>query len=159
MTNTGLDFRRVDMLALAEAIAAMSVTGSHIVVLEPGQILSGMDFGNGPDCDNNGLIDGVEIAQGASEDANGNGIPDECESCPTCAGDMNGDGWLSPSDISELVSLLLQAGSSYYWVPTPIGSCGDMNADGWLSPGDVSQLVSQVLPYASQYYWVACPIE
>jgi len=157
VANTGLDFRRVDMLALAEAIVAMSVTDSHMMVLEAGQTLDGVDFGNGHDCNNNGLVDGVEIAQGASQDANGNGIPDECESCQTCAGDMTGDGWLSPNDISELVSLLLPAGSSYYWMPAPIGQCGDMNADGWLSPGDVSELVSAVLPYASAYYWLACP--
>jgi len=31
------------------------------------------------DCNNNGVRDDVDIAEGTSEDANGNGIPDECE--------------------------------------------------------------------------------
>jgi len=176
VTNTGLDFRRVDMLALAEAIVAMGGGGSHIVVLEEGQIRSGVDFGNGLDCNGNGVVDGVEIgtdpdedcngngvidecdiAEQVSDDANGNGIPDECESCATCLGDMTGEGWLSPEDVSSLVSLLLPAASNYYWVAAPVGSCGDMDGDGWLSPGDVSGLVSSVLPFASAYYWAECP--
>ena len=76
--------------------------------------------------------------------------------CP-CLGDLNYDGWISPSDVSYLVSLLLAQASNYYWMIAPPGSCGDMNGDGWLSPEDVSALVSAVLPYASSYYWLQCP--
>ena len=36
-----------------------------------------------------------------------------------CVGDMNGDGWLSPIDISALISKLLPHKSSYYWVQCP----------------------------------------
>lgn len=32
-----------------------------------------------PDCNNNGIVDGEEIANGQVPDINGNGIPDECE--------------------------------------------------------------------------------
>ena len=78
------------------------------------------------------------------------------EHCP-CLGDMNGDGWMSPSDISFMVSILLPYQSSYYWKQVPGHSCGDMNGDGWMSPADISALVSMLLPYQSVYYWVACP--
>ena len=77
--------------------------------------------------------------------------------CATCMGDLNGDGWLSPGDVSSLVSLLLPYQSSYYWTPAPPGTCGDMTTDGWLSPGDISGLVSLLLPYDTAYYWRACP--
>ena len=36
------------------------------------------------DCNNNGVLDSVDIAMGTSEDCSGNGIPDECE--PDCNG-------------------------------------------------------------------------
>ena len=76
--------------------------------------------------------------------------------CP-CFGDLNYDGWISPSDISILVSKLLPKASNYYWMIAPPGSCGDMNADDWLSPSDISDVVSQLLSYASSYYWLQCP--
>ena len=157
VANTGLDFRRVDMVALANGILAMGRTGSHIVVLMPGETVTGINFGNGPDCNNNEIVDAIEITGGA-EDFNGNGIPDECEICP-CVGDVTGDGWKAPDDVSGLVSLLLPAVSNYYWIPAPIGSCGDLNDDGWLSPDDVSGIVGVLLPHASSYYWVQCPQE
>ena len=48
VTNTGLDFPRVAVPALAEAILAMAdrIEGSHIVALRTGQTLTGVDFGN-----------------------------------------------------------------------------------------------------------------
>lgn len=47
--NTGLDFKRVDVLALGEAILALgsdSVPGSHTVTLEPGEAITDLNFGN-----------------------------------------------------------------------------------------------------------------
>ena len=76
--------------------------------------------------------------------------------CP-CLGDINQDGWVSPSDISNLVSALLPYASSYYWVPADAGECADMDRDDWLSPSDISAIVSELLPYSSTYYWVQCP--
>ena len=73
-----------------------------------------------------------------------------------CMGDLSSDDWLSPGDVSNMVSVLLPYASSYYWTVAPAGSCGDMNGDGWLSPDDVSNLVSVLLPYASSYYWATC---
>jgi len=50
---------------------------------------------------------------------------DACEvsMCP-CPGDLNGDGWFSPIDVSQLVSMLLPYASSYYWTPADPGTCG-----------------------------------
>jgi hypothetical protein len=47
-----------------------------------------------PDCNDNGIDDPVEIAQGGSTDCNNNGIPDFCE------GDCDNDGALDPCQIS-----------------------------------------------------------
>ena len=47
VVNTGLDFTRVDVVALAEAIWLMQApAGSHLVELADGQIVTGIDFGN-----------------------------------------------------------------------------------------------------------------
>ncbi len=77
------------------------------------------------------------------------------EPCP-CLGDMTSDGWLSPTDLSALISQLLPEKDNAYWMLAPAGSCGDMNADGWLSPTDVSTVISKLLPYKSSSYWVIC---
>ncbi len=45
-----------------------------------------------PDCNNNGIGDGQDIADGTSEDCNANGVPDECEA------DTDGDGVIDDCD-------------------------------------------------------------
>jgi subtilisin-like proprotein convertase family protein len=60
------------------------------------------------DCNDNGVPDQQDIADGTSSDANGNGVPDECEGAP---GDLDGDGAVG------ILDLLLLLGA---W-----GSCGD----------------------------------
>ena len=52
-------------------------------------------------------------------DGDNDGTGDACECCNNCIGDLNSDGWLSPFDVSALVSLLLPHKSSYYWVLCP----------------------------------------
>lgn len=37
---------------------------------------------NAADCNDNGVADGLDIADGTSHDCNGNGVPDECETFP-----------------------------------------------------------------------------
>ena len=58
------------------------------------------------------------VANLSQDDMDENGIGDACEfgvgECP-CNGDFTGDGWLSPADVSALVSQLLPEKSSYYW--------------------------------------------
>ena len=74
-----------------------------------------------------------------------------------CLGDMTYDGWLSPADISALISLLLPKASNGYWVQAEQASCGDLDGDDWLSPSDVSALVSMLLPHGGNAYWLKCP--
>lgn len=80
------------------------------------------------------------------------GVP-ECD----CMGDMTNDGWLSPADVSAVVTQLLPHGSNAYWKMATPGHCGDLTDDDWLSPADVSAIVTQLLPYASNTYWKICP--
>ncbi|MGD2108632.1 MAG: M12 family metallo-peptidase [Phycisphaerae bacterium] len=44
------------------------------------------------DCNENGVADSADVAQGTSDDLNGNNVPDECEDC-------NENGVLDPADI------------------------------------------------------------
>ena len=74
-----------------------------------------------------------------------------------CAGDLNEDGWLSPLDLSDLVTALLPYASNFYWKQAESGSCGDLTSDSWLSAADISALVSMLLPHASNAYWKQCP--
>ncbi|MDG2084717.1 MAG: hypothetical protein P8K66_07120, partial [Planctomycetota bacterium] len=63
---------------------------------------------SGPDCNNNGTGDNVDIANGTSTDCNNDGIPDDCQisgnDCnqnglpDECEGDSDGDGVLDPCD-------------------------------------------------------------
>jgi hypothetical protein len=46
------------------------------------------------DCDNDGVIDSCEIAQGSESDCNLNGVPDRCELAAGQASDMNANGVL-----------------------------------------------------------------
>ncbi len=62
------------------------------------------------DCNNNGVPDECDIANGDSIDVNANGVPDECE---VKVGDGNGDGII---DVVDLLALLDA------WGPCP-GSC------------------------------------
>ncbi len=74
-----------------------------------------------------------------------------------CIGDMNNDGWISPTDVSALVSQLLPHAGDYYWTIADAGDCGDPTGDGWKSPTDLSALISKLLPYSANHYWLQCP--
>ncbi len=72
------------------------------------------------DCNNNGIHDPFEIAQGLAQDCNMNGIPDDCDiangapdinmngvpdECEApCVGDLNGDGDVDSGDLAELLA-------------------------------------------------------
>jgi hypothetical protein len=55
-----------------------------------------------PDCNDNGVLDSQDIANGTSLDANGNGIPDECE--VQCVADINGDDSVNVDDLLAVIN-------------------------------------------------------
>ncbi|MEE2907254.1 MAG: proprotein convertase P-domain-containing protein [Planctomycetota bacterium] len=59
-----------------------------------------------PDCNNNGVADSDDIANGSSQDVDGNGIPDECE----CPGDVTGEGVIDIEDILLVIGAFGQTG-------------------------------------------------
>lgn len=111
------------------------------------------------DTDDDGIADDRDNCPDAPNpdqaDTDSDGIGDACDCL--CMGDLTHDSWLSPDDLSNLVSVLLPYSSAYYWVPASPDSCGDTTNDGWLSPNDVTALVSILLPQATNYYWLHCP--
>ena len=69
------------------------------------------------DCNENGVSDTCDIANGTSTDADGDGVPDECDS--GCVGDFDGNGqtniddilliigsWENPYNVEDLLSIL-----------------------------------------------------
>ncbi|MAV55411.1 MAG: hypothetical protein CMJ28_05580 [Phycisphaerae bacterium] len=53
------------------------------------------------DCDNDGILDVVEIVSGAATDTDGDGVPDACSVCP---GDLDGDGSVAFPDLVRILS-------------------------------------------------------
>ena len=77
VTNTGLDFKRVDMLALGEAILAMArPAGTHVVEFTTIGIIDDVNFGNHTSTEiagryafyNNSSFDGADPAPNAADD-------------------------------------------------------------------------------------------
>ena len=94
--------------------------------------------------DGRAILNGIELTAAAP-------VP----SC-ACLGDMNNDGWISPADVSAVVTQLLPYQSNAYWRIATSGHCGEMNGDGWLSPSDVSAIVTRLLPKRTNAYWMLC---
>jgi hypothetical protein len=75
------------------------------------------------DCNENGEIDGVDIAQGTSHDWNGNSIPDECDDC-------------NENGVADVVDIIfgLSADCNGNWQPDECdiagGSSDDLDLDG-----------------------------
>jgi hypothetical protein len=78
------------------------------------------------DCDGDGIVDFVEIFNGAP-DADLNGIPDNC--APACPADLNGDHVVNATDLATLMNS---------W-GTP---AADLNGDATTSAADLSILLS-----------------
>jgi uncharacterized membrane protein len=87
--------------------------------------------GTSEDCNENGIPDECDIADGTSQDDDGNGVPDECE----CTGDLDGD-W--DVDTGDLLLLLGAWG-------TPDG---DVDGDGDTDTADLLALLAA---------WGDCP--
>ena len=72
------------------------------------------------DCNNNGVADSCDIANGTSQDSNANGVPDECESPPNpCPADIAPTGGNGIVNVDDLLSVINGWGPC----PAPPASC------------------------------------
>ncbi|MBU0616817.1 MAG: hypothetical protein KKI02_03795, partial [Planctomycetes bacterium] len=55
----------------------------------------------GPDCNNNGVPDAIDIAEGTSEDCNNNSVPDECDIADGTSEDCNNNDIPDECDIAD----------------------------------------------------------
>jgi hypothetical protein len=87
-------------------------------------------FGGLSDCNDNGVLDLCDIADGGSDDDNNDGIPDEC----ALSGDLDGDGSVGAFDLALLL------GS---WGPCDdCDDCpADLNGDCAVGPADLAILL------------------
>ncbi len=74
------------------------------------------------DCNDNGILDIIDIIDGTSLDLNEDGLPDEC-----CTGDLDGNGTVNTNDL-----LILFAN----WGPNPLNPA-DFNGDGMVGIADL----------------------
>ena len=96
-------------------------------------LLTGLPLPPTNDCNDNGILDECDIADGNSLDANGNGVPDECE----LIGDIDGDGDV---DLSDLAALLASYGKL---VGEPGYNPGaDFDHDGDVDLSDLAALLA-----------------
>lgn len=79
------------------------------------------------DCDGDGVIDGLAIADGLVADSDGDGTPDGCD----CRGDVDGDGSVGPIELSILLG---------NW-GTPIPPTLDADGDGLAGGADLGELL------------------
>jgi hypothetical protein len=89
-----------------------------------------------PDCNNNGVADDVDIAEGTSLDCNANGIPDECDLAEGIRPDCNDNDVPDECDIADGTSL----DSNGDHIPD---ECQDCNVNGVLDPDDIASGTSE----------------
>ena len=126
-------------MAYAVRIARLTTSGMDDVItfegLVQGRFGNGLLFSEGAyieaayapqeDCNENGVNDTCDIADGSSADDNGNGIPDECEN--NCPADADGDG---DSDVDDLLAVIAAFGSGAG--PADLDGNGIVNVDDLL---------------------------
>ncbi len=92
------------------------------------------------DCNGNGILDDLDIADGTSNDDNGNGVPDECE-CPL---DFDADGEVGITDFLWVLG---------NWGPCPHCPelfCPDIN-------GDCAIGIDEFLALLGSHWGIPCP--
>jgi hypothetical protein len=114
-----------DNAAVNIAYAATFTGGQDVYFLRAG------------DCNNNGVHDGLDIANNASADINGNSIPDECEGL-TCAADLTNDDVVNVQDLLKVINS---------WGPCA-GCMQDINNDQHVNVQDMLAVINA---------WGPCP--
>ncbi|MCP4893216.1 MAG: hypothetical protein GY911_05320, partial [Actinomycetales bacterium] len=82
------------------------------------------------DCDNDGVIDAIQILEGSLTDEDGDWIPDCCQigvECG-CPADLNDDGQVGPPDLGILLAL---------WDTDGTPNSADINGDGTVNASDL----------------------
>lgn len=93
----------------------------------------------GNDCNGNGVLDDVDIAQGTLTDVNGNGMPDICE---RRTGDLNCDDFVNYADINAFVVAISDEATYQLRYPYCNRSNADCNHDGLVSYADINPFVA-----------------
>jgi hypothetical protein len=101
-----------------------------------GPVWSFSTASDGPDCNQNGILDSADIAGGTSQDCNGNDVPDECD----VPGDADGDDQVGLADLSALSDCMTGPCSFPPCDPAlyadPCCRIPDFNADGAVNLAD-----------------------
>jgi hypothetical protein len=102
-----------------------------------------------PDCNNNFVLDLVDIQNGTSQDLNGNGIPDECESTPCPANIVDSGSSAGVVDIDDLLAVI----SAWGACPLPPAACpaNIITAGASATNVDIDDLLAVISA------WGACP--
>ncbi|MCH2132983.1 MAG: hypothetical protein MK116_04450 [Phycisphaerales bacterium] len=108
----GVRIARLTAMGLDSTVMVEALVQGRDEYGEPWQDLVDHTFAYEPsaDCNENGIPDACDIANGPSQDQDGNGVPDECES--TCEGDADGDGDADVDDALAVIGGWGQTGES-----------------------------------------------
>ncbi len=90
------------------------------------------------DCNNNGVFDPDDIAEGTSPDCNANAVPDECDLADGQSQDCNGNGVPDSCDIADDP----EADADQTGILDECEACGDLDGNGEVGPGDLAILLS-----------------
>jgi hypothetical protein len=89
------------------------------------------DLAGGTDCNENGVCDPRDIAQGTCVDLNENSIPDDCE----CPGDLTGDWVVGLHDLAQLIG--------HYGATSAVYTDGDLDLDDDVDLYDLAELMGR----------------
>lgn len=95
-----------------------------------------------PDCNENGIDDFFDIADGTSKDDNENGTPDECEQGK---GDLNCDGSIDLVDVSPFILALIDPDEYEKQFPDCDVNRADVNSDGSVDLVDIEPFIELLL--------------
>ncbi len=112
---------------IMDAFAAMNLVDCNDNGIDDAQDIAD---GTSEDCNENGVPDECDIADGVSEDLDGDGIPDECE----CLGDLDGDLDIDLADLATMLANYGTTGATY--------EDGDLDADGDVGLSDLAILLA-----------------